>query len=283
MAAVTALLVAGTVILGVVFADQTFATVLEATRIRTAIGPSQEWYTENLRYYYLILPTVDGSLSRRFGFTDHRAEPVRLSVHHVAAQAGSRCGPRAGVAVDGHHLRHHVLPDVHPHQVGASLRPVRRRGCGDGRGGHGAGVTGRTPLGAQPDGLHLGGAVRDGAVLRDHQRLVVCVQLRRAVQQRQTRHRRNHGERHLLCPVRRHRAVGVLAASAAVGRGPVGAAVDRGAGTAGSRVHGRGVRRLDALRSGTPGRHLLQCVLEPARVRRRLRPGRRCAGGTRHQ
>ena len=38
------------------------------TRIRTAIGPSQPWYTENLRYYYLILPTVDGSLSRRFGF-----------------------------------------------------------------------------------------------------------------------------------------------------------------------------------------------------------------------
>ena len=62
------LLAAGTVILTVVFADQTIATVLEATRIRTDIGPSQAWYTENLRYYYLILPTVDGSLSRRFGF-----------------------------------------------------------------------------------------------------------------------------------------------------------------------------------------------------------------------
>ncbi len=62
------LLAAGTVILTVVFADQTLATVLEATRIRTEIGPSQAWYTENLRYYYLILPTVDGSLSRRFGF-----------------------------------------------------------------------------------------------------------------------------------------------------------------------------------------------------------------------
>ena len=65
---VAPLLAAGTVILTVVFADQTLATVLEATRIRTEIGPSQEWYTENLRYYYLILPTVDGSLSRRFGF-----------------------------------------------------------------------------------------------------------------------------------------------------------------------------------------------------------------------
>ena len=65
---VAPMLAAGTVILTVVFADQTLATVLEATRIRNAIGPSQAWWTENLRYYYLILPTVDGSLSRRFGF-----------------------------------------------------------------------------------------------------------------------------------------------------------------------------------------------------------------------
>jgi arabinosyltransferase B len=65
---VAPMLAAGSIILTVVFADQTLSTVLEATRIRTAIGPSQAWYTENLRYYYLILPTVDGSLSRRFGF-----------------------------------------------------------------------------------------------------------------------------------------------------------------------------------------------------------------------
>ncbi|MDH6245451.1 arabinosyltransferase domain-containing protein [Mycobacterium sp. OTB74] len=62
------LLAAGFVVLTVVFVNQTAATVLEATRIRTAIGPSQAWYTENLRYYYLFLPTVDGSMSRRFGF-----------------------------------------------------------------------------------------------------------------------------------------------------------------------------------------------------------------------
>lgn len=62
------LLAAGTVVLAVVFADQTLATVLEATRIRTAIGPSQEWYTEVLRYYYLILPTTDAAISRRVAF-----------------------------------------------------------------------------------------------------------------------------------------------------------------------------------------------------------------------
>ncbi|TXI60533.1 arabinosyltransferase domain-containing protein [Mycolicibacterium mageritense] len=61
------LLAAGFVVLTVVFADQTFASVLEATKVRTAIGPSQPWYTENLRYYYLVLPTTDGALSRRFG------------------------------------------------------------------------------------------------------------------------------------------------------------------------------------------------------------------------
>jgi arabinosyltransferase B len=65
---VAPLLAAGFVVLTVVFAGQTLAAVMEATRIRVAIGPSQAWYTENLRYYYLILPTVDGSLSRRFGF-----------------------------------------------------------------------------------------------------------------------------------------------------------------------------------------------------------------------
>ncbi|MBX7448583.1 arabinosyltransferase domain-containing protein [Mycolicibacterium sp. 3033] len=65
---VAPLLAAGTIVLTVVFADQTLATVLEATRIRTAIGPSQEWYTENLRYYYLILPTTDGAIERRVAF-----------------------------------------------------------------------------------------------------------------------------------------------------------------------------------------------------------------------
>jgi arabinosyltransferase B len=48
---------AGFVVLTVVFADQTLAAVREATAVRT----------ENLRYFYLILPTTDAALSRRFG------------------------------------------------------------------------------------------------------------------------------------------------------------------------------------------------------------------------
>jgi arabinosyltransferase B len=58
---------AGFVVLTVIFADQTLAAVREATEVRTAIGPAQPWYTENLRYFYLFLPTTDAALSRRFG------------------------------------------------------------------------------------------------------------------------------------------------------------------------------------------------------------------------
>ena len=102
---VAPLLAAGTVVLTVVFADQTLATVLEATRIRTAIGPSQEWYTENLRYYYLILPTVDGSMSRRFGFLItalclFTAMFIMLRRKRIPGR-----GAWAGVAADGRHLR----------------------------------------------------------------------------------------------------------------------------------------------------------------------------------
>ena len=137
---VAPLLAAGTVILTVVFADQTIATVLEATRIRTAVGPAQEWWTENLRYYYLILPTVDGSLSRRFGFLMTALALFAVVVHPVAAQACSRCRARARVAADRHDLRHDLLPAVRPHQVGAPLRPVRRRRRGDGGPRHRAGL-----------------------------------------------------------------------------------------------------------------------------------------------
>ncbi|MFC9786896.1 arabinosyltransferase domain-containing protein [Rhodococcus sp. NPDC127528] len=65
---VAPLLAASTVVLVAVFADQTFAGVREATRVRTLIGPNMHWYEEFLRYYYLFVQTVDGSLARRFAF-----------------------------------------------------------------------------------------------------------------------------------------------------------------------------------------------------------------------
>ncbi len=59
---------AGFLVLTVVYASQTFAGIQEADRIRQAAGPNLAWYEDYLRYYYLFVQTVDGSISRRFAF-----------------------------------------------------------------------------------------------------------------------------------------------------------------------------------------------------------------------
>lgn len=57
---------AGMLVLVVVFADQTFATVQEATRIRTQVGPNLSWFQELARYQLLFADLPDGSAPRRF-------------------------------------------------------------------------------------------------------------------------------------------------------------------------------------------------------------------------
>ncbi|WP_300013442.1 arabinosyltransferase domain-containing protein [Pseudonocardia sp.] len=57
---------AGLIVLVAVFGDQTVATVLEATRVRTGIGPNVPWYNEIARYVDLFAPNQDGALARRF-------------------------------------------------------------------------------------------------------------------------------------------------------------------------------------------------------------------------
>ncbi len=57
---------ASLLVLVVLFADQTMAGVLEATRIRTGVGPSMSWFQEPIRYQWLFSPTPDGALARRF-------------------------------------------------------------------------------------------------------------------------------------------------------------------------------------------------------------------------
>ena len=61
------LLASGTVVLVVVFADQTLASVLEATRVRSAVGPNVPWFDERLRWDALLTVSPDGSVARRFG------------------------------------------------------------------------------------------------------------------------------------------------------------------------------------------------------------------------
>lgn len=57
---------ASLLVLVVVFADQTLAGVLEATRVRTEIGPNLSWFQEPVRYQELFSDTPDGALARRF-------------------------------------------------------------------------------------------------------------------------------------------------------------------------------------------------------------------------
>ncbi|WP_308163019.1 arabinosyltransferase domain-containing protein [Nocardia alni] len=58
---------AGVLVLVVVFADQTLAAVMEATRVRRIIGPNVAWFDERTRWDALLSLSPDGSLSRRFG------------------------------------------------------------------------------------------------------------------------------------------------------------------------------------------------------------------------
>lgn len=61
------IIAAGTLVLVVVFADQTLSTVLEATRVRQLVGPDMSWFEERTRWDSLLSVNPDGSLARRFG------------------------------------------------------------------------------------------------------------------------------------------------------------------------------------------------------------------------
>ncbi|MEX3563731.1 arabinosyltransferase domain-containing protein [Corynebacterium phoceense] len=63
---VSTFLASGTAIMVAVFHDQTLATVLESTSVRSQVGPALPWYSEYVRYTTLFQESVDGSLTRRF-------------------------------------------------------------------------------------------------------------------------------------------------------------------------------------------------------------------------
>jgi arabinosyltransferase C len=50
----------------VIFRDQTLAGEVQATRAKSAVGPSLAWFEEHVRYERLFLATPDGSVARRF-------------------------------------------------------------------------------------------------------------------------------------------------------------------------------------------------------------------------
>ena len=66
LAYIAPFLAAGMAVMVPVFKDQTLASVLEATAVRSEVGPAMHWFEEWSRYSVLFEQTVDGSLARRF-------------------------------------------------------------------------------------------------------------------------------------------------------------------------------------------------------------------------
>jgi arabinosyltransferase A len=56
---------AASLVVLVVFRDQTLSTVFDAVRTRYIVGPTISWWQEYLRYYFVTVTTPDGALTRR--------------------------------------------------------------------------------------------------------------------------------------------------------------------------------------------------------------------------
>lgn len=92
--------------------------------MRSAVGPSLNWYDEYVRYTTLFEGSVDGSLTRRFAmFTMLFA--LALIVYASSAMRRFWARRRPNPAPAHHNGVEHVLPHVHPNQVDTPLRYLR--------------------------------------------------------------------------------------------------------------------------------------------------------------
>jgi arabinosyltransferase C len=57
---------AATMTVILIFRDQTFASVAQASALKRTVGPSLTWFDEHIRYARLFLTTPDGAIARRF-------------------------------------------------------------------------------------------------------------------------------------------------------------------------------------------------------------------------
>ena len=79
---------AGLAVLYEIFADQTLASIMEAVKVNGAVGPTNKWWEEAMRYYMLLNPTADGGIARRFG--------VLITFVCLIVVVGSRSWPGSG-------------------------------------------------------------------------------------------------------------------------------------------------------------------------------------------
>ncbi|NLG48442.1 arabinosyltransferase domain-containing protein [Gordonia sp. (in: high G+C Gram-positive bacteria)] len=61
------IMAAGTAVLFMIFYAQALAPLLEGNKVATEVGPTEQWWQEPVRYYFLMLQTGDGTFPRRFG------------------------------------------------------------------------------------------------------------------------------------------------------------------------------------------------------------------------
>ena len=66
LALLAPILAAGTVTIFLIFRDQTWASELQASTFKSAVGPSLAWFDEHIRYERLFTTSPDGSVARRF-------------------------------------------------------------------------------------------------------------------------------------------------------------------------------------------------------------------------
>ena len=127
------------------------------------------------------MASPDGSIARRFAVLTLLLALGGVGRDVVAQGADSR--HRAGPEPTHHRHHDHLVPgdDVHPDEVDAPLRRVRRPGRVTGRAGRRGGDRRGDALTRATARCSPRRAVRDGAVVRQRERLVVRVQLRCAV------------------------------------------------------------------------------------------------------
>ena len=61
------ILAAGSAVLFMIFYSQALGPLLEGNKVATDVGPTEQWWQEPQRYYWLVLNTGDGTFPRRFG------------------------------------------------------------------------------------------------------------------------------------------------------------------------------------------------------------------------
>ncbi len=149
-------------------------------------GPRRRWWTENLRYYYLDPADGRRIAVARVRLPDDRAGACSRRCSSCCGASGSWCGARSAWRYDGHDLRHDLLPAVRAASGGCTTSACSPRWAPRWRPLATVLVSRANVLRWSRNRMAFrrGRIVPAGTVFRDHQRMVVRVELRCAVQQR---------------------------------------------------------------------------------------------------